>query len=450
MSILDRFVRMIGVISRRTGRGGGTTLPGRVLLKIEPGALRRLGTALEDGTVLVSATNGKTTTSSMLASILGSQVDGIVANAAGSNMPRGVATALVDGSGTLGLFEVDEAWLPGVARDLDPRVILLGNLFRDQLDRYGETETLATRWHEAAQTGSDTTVWVLNADDPMVAEVGRPEPKGGVLYFGIEDESVALDEIPHARDAKHCRACGSVLDFSSIFAGHLGHWRCPSCGQERPRPSVSADRVVLDGMEGVRARISTREDEGTLSLPLPGLYNLYNALGAIAGATALGVPLSDCLNSLSAMDAVFGRAERFDLEGRRLSTLLIKNPVGTNEVLRTLRLEEPPLDLWISLNDGIADGKDVSWIWDADFEVVRDRVASVVCTGTRAPEMALRLKYAGFEDGLIEVREGIGPSLERALDGCSGELFALPTYTSLLELQEYLSESRGLGKYWER
>lgn len=450
MTLLDRFARSVGVLSRLSGRGGGTTLPGRLLLKLDPGALTRLGRELDDGSVLVSATNGKTTSSAMLAAILEARGDAIVANSAGSNMPRGVATALISDSGTTGLFEVDEAWLPRVAEALDPKAILLGNLFRDQLDRYGETEILASRWRDSAQSAGPGTSWILNADDPLVSGVGDPRPAGGALFFGIEDREVALSEVPHARDAKHCGRCGAPLVFEAIFAGHLGHWACPECGLSRPKPDVFADRIRLEGMKGLKARITTGGRTGELGLPIPGLYNLYNALGAIATATALGVDLDQALGALSEMDAVFGRVERFELEGRDLAILLIKNPVGTNEVLRTLGLEAPPLDLWICLNDRIADGKDVSWIWDADFEAIRESVGSVTCAGTRSAELALRLKYAGWPPESIRVEASVGRSIESALDGSRGSLFALPTYTALLELEDHLSESRDLERYWER
>lgn len=450
MTVVDSVARGLGALSRLSGRGGGTTLPGRVLLRLDPGALSRLGSGLEDGSVLVSATNGKTTTSAMLAAILEARGESLVANSAGSNMPWGVATALLDGAGSMGLFEVDEAWLPDVASALSPRAILLGNLFRDQLDRYGETETLASRWRETAQSAGPETRWILNADDPLISEVGEPAPAGGALYFGIDDLGVALPEAPHARDAKHCRSCGGLLEFEAIFSGHLGHWACPDCGLSRPAPSVRADRVQLQGMEGLIARITTETEEGELSLPIPGLYNLYNALGAIAAASALDVPLPVSLRALSTMAAVFGRVERFRLEERNLAILLIKNPVGTNEVLRTLGLETPPLDLWIGLNDGIADGRDVSWIWDADFESLSGSVSTVTCSGTRASEMALRLRYAGWDPAAIHIEAAVGPSLEAALDRSRGSLFALPTYTALLELEDYLSDSRGLDRYWER
>lgn len=450
MTALDSIARGIGRLSRLAGRGGGTTLPGRALLKVDPDAMSRLGSRLEDGSVLVSATNGKTTTSAMLSTILASRQVACVANSAGSNMPWGITTALVDGSGTMGLFEVDEAWLPQVAEALEPRVILLGNLFRDQLDRYGETEVLASRWKKAADSSGQSTTWVINADDPLVAEVGSNEPSGGTLFFGLEDLEAALPEAPHARDAKHCRRCGAVLDFTGIFTGHLGHWSCPECDLARPSPDVYATGIELKGMDGVRATIVAADAMGVLDLPIPGLYNLYNAVGAIAAASALEVPLQDSLAALSGMSAVFGRVERFALENRDLAVLLIKNPVGTNEVLRTLELEEPPLDIWICLNDRIADGRDISWIWDADFEVLATKVASITCSGTRASELALRLKYAGWDTDSIEVIPELGPSLERGLNRCSGSLFALPTYTALLELEDYLSSSRGLDRYWER
>ncbi|HEX7293250.1 MAG TPA: MurT ligase domain-containing protein, partial [Solirubrobacterales bacterium] len=362
--------------------------------------------------------------------------------------------ALLEQSGREGLFEVDEAWLPQVTAQLDPSLIVLGNLFRDQLDRYGEIEAIADGWAAAVAEQAGRTRFALNADDPLIADLGRDaegRPHPGVVHFGLEDTAQALPELQHAFDAKHCRRCGHPYTYERAFVGHLGHYACESCGAARPQPEVAATRVELRGMAGSLVELRTHRGPMRLELPLPGLYNVYNALAAVTACLELGIEPAAIASALSGMRAAFGRVETIEVAGKPVSILLIKNPAGANEVLRTLRLEagEEGIDLWIALNDGIADGRDVSWVWDADFELLEGAVRRVVCAGTRAPEMALRLKYAGWPTEAIEVEPGIERSLDRAVAGASQRLFALPTYTALLELRKLLA-SRGLAKeFWQ-
>jgi len=430
-------------------------LPGRLLLRTAPDAIARLGQRLDSGVTVISATNGKTTTAGMISQILTDEGRALVHNRAGSNMTWGVATALLEQRGDEGLFEVDEAWLPQVAAQLEPELIVLGNLFRDQLDRYGELEHLADEW--AAMVGSRVgrSRFVLNADDPLIADLGRDReerPREGVTYFGVDDPAQAAPSSQHAHDAKHCRRCGHAYAYERTFMGHLGHYSCPSCGARRPRPDVSAVRVELHGMRGSTTLVRTPGGELKLELPLPGLYNVYNALAATAAGVRLGVAPDRIASSLSRVRAVFGRVETIEVSGRPVSILLIKNPAGANEVLRTLSLEAEgePLHIWAALNDRIADGRDISWIWDADFELLtKARVARVTCAGTRAPELALRLKYAGVEEDAIKVVPDIEKSLDQAVGAAPEGVFALPTYTALLELRKLLSD-RGLAReFWE-
>jgi lipid II isoglutaminyl synthase (glutamine-hydrolysing) len=440
--------RLLRALSRRLGRSGGTTAPGRLLLRLSPGAMTRMSRDLDDGSVLVSATNGKTTTSAMLAACLEAAGRPVVHNRAGSNMAWGVATALLDAGGRpgqLGLFEVDEAWLPSVAGQVEPRLLLLSNLFRDQLDRYGELELLADRWAELVERFDGRASFVLNADDPLVADLGRERQR--VTYFGVEDDSQALPGMQHAADSKHCRNCGHAYVYEAVYLGHMGRYRCPNCGRERPAAQVAATRVQLDGMTGSRLELRTPQGPLELRLPLPGLYNVYNAVAAVATALELGVPLTTAGEALEGFGGAFGRVETIAVGGRQMSILLVKNPAGANEVLRTLTLEDGGLDLWLGLNDRIADGRDVSWIWDADFETLAGRVRRATCSGTRAEEMALRLKYAGI-DAELEVERDLERSLDRAVATVAGErLYALPTYTALLELRDLLSR-RGLARRW--
>jgi UDP-N-acetylmuramyl tripeptide synthase len=260
---------------------------------------------------------------------------------------------------------------------------------------------------------------------------------------------MAMAEMQHASDSKHCRRCGAAYVYEAIYLGHLGHYHCPNCGQRRPDPSVYATEIELLGTRSARFALHTPAGDAHVDLPLPGLYNVYNALGAATLCLNLGAPFEQVVAGLGAVSAAFGRAERIDVDGHELSILLIKNPAGANEIVRTLALEPGELDLLGVLNDRTADGRDISWIWDADFELLAGHVRRVTCAGTRAAELALRLKYAGVAPERLEVV----PSLPRALDtalaaaGDSG-LYALPTYTALLELRQELSRRGHVNPYW--
>jgi lipid II isoglutaminyl synthase (glutamine-hydrolysing) len=447
--------RAVGTVARRSGRGGGTSLPGKLLMRLEPGAIAELSSRLSRGSVVVSATNGKTTTAAMIASVLGQAGVSVVHNRAGANMAGGVASSLLAAarpgggiSGELGLFEVDEFWLDRVVPQLRPRALLLANLFRDQLDRYGELEIIADRWAAVvAGLGSGARL-VLGADDPLIADLGRGSTS--VVYYGIEDRSVAVPEMQHAADSKHCRRCGAAYVYDVVYLGHLGRYRCPSCGQERPGVAVAAERIELDGTRRSAFDLRTPAGVARVELPLPGLYNVYNALGAAALCLELEVPLEAVVAGLGDVRAAFGRAERIAIGEVELQVLLMKNPAGANEILRTLMLEPGELDVLAVLNDRTADGRDISWVWDADFEVLAGRVRRVTCAGTRAAELAVRLKYAGVPADHLRVVSSLPRGLDEALrDAESSRLYVLPTYTALLELRSELAERGHAVRFWE-
>jgi UDP-N-acetylmuramyl tripeptide synthase len=447
--------RTAGRLARLAGRGGGTSLPGKLLIRLEPDAISRLAARLPQGNVAISATNGKTTTSAMTASILERTGTRLVHNRAGANMASGVASTLAAAGrggridGELGLFEVDEFWLDRVVPALAPRSLLLSNLFRDQLDRYGELETIADRWAAMVAALAPTARLALNADDPLIADLGRD--RSGVVYFGVEDRSLALGEMQHAADSKHCRRCGTGYAYEAVYLGHLGVYRCPGCGAERPEPVVSAAHVRLYRTDAAAFELRTPAGAVDVALPLPGLYNVYNALAAAALCTTLGVSPRAIADGLGAVSAAFGRAERIVIGERTLSLLLIKNPAGANEVLRTLRLEEEELDLLGVLNDRTADGRDISWVWDADFELLAGRARRVTCAGTRAAELALRLKYAGIDPERLHVVPALPAALDDALTGArGGRVFALPTYTALLELRAELVRRGHVDRFWSQ
>ena len=444
--------RAVGAVSRLRG-GGASSAPGKVLMRLDPRAIEdarrapaarqraRLGHERQDD-------DGRDGRRDPRARRRGARAQPGGREHGRRDRHRRCSPRRARGgriAGELGLFEVDELWLDSLAAQLHPRASCSSNLFRDQLDRYGELETIADRWDAAVHswTGARSSLLVLNADDPLIADLGRGRD-APVLYFGVEDDSLALPGMAHAADAKHCRRCGAPYVFEAVYLGHLGHYHCPSCGQARPaaqrdRDSASPSRASAPPASPCRLpRAKPRS-----RCRCPGLYNVYNALAAAALATALEVDLPEIVAGLQGTKAAFGRAETVTLElapralhgtsrpallpqpptksQRELQILLVKNPAGANEVLRTLALEPGEHDLLGVLNDKIADGRDVSWIWDADFELLAGRIRRATCSGTRAPELALRLKYAGIDPARIRVQPDLSRALrEAAADGPAG------------------------------
>jgi UDP-N-acetylmuramyl tripeptide synthase len=450
LSVEVAAARAAASLSRLAGRGGGTTIPGKLLWKLDPGAIDRLAARLPRGTALVSATNGKTTTASMTAEILRDAVR-LAHNDSGANLVSGVASTLLAARGAeLGLLEVDEAALPEVARRVRPRVVCLGNLFRDQLDRYGELEHLADRWRTTAAALPAETVLVLNADDPQVGTLAGAGRRA--VRYGVDDPEHGRPELQHAADSKWCVRCGTPYRYAAIYVGHLGDYRCPRCGHARPPLDVAARRIELAGIDHATFDLALPEGTRRVRLRLPGLYNVYNALGAASLARALGASPDQVVSGLERFDAAFGRFERIAIGDRTLLMLLVKNPAGANEVVRTLLGGEPPRTLVVALNDATADGRDTSWIWDVDFEPLVPGLERLVATGSRAAELALRFKYGGLDERAIEVE----PELERALDRglaltpTGGELVLLPTYTAMLALRKTVAGRGHVRNYWER
>jgi UDP-N-acetylmuramyl tripeptide synthase len=447
LSIESAALRTAGAVSRVAGRGGGTTLPGKLLWKLDPGAIDLLAQRLPQGSVLVSATNGKTTSAAMVAGILRPRVR-VAHNRSGANLVSGVASTLLSArDAELGLFEVDEAALPEVARRVRPRALLLGNLFRDQLDRYGELEHVAARWRETVGMLPEAAL-VVNGDDPQVGDLAHGHP---ARVFGVDDPRLARPALQHAADSKYCLRCGTPYDYAAAYVGHLGDYRCPNCGHARPQLDVVARNIELRGLDGAEFDLHAPEGTTRVRLALPGLYNVYNALGAASLAFLLGASLDDVVSGLERFSAAFGRFERITVADRRLLMLLIKNPAGANEAVRTLVEGAAPRVAVIALNDAIADGRDVSWIWDVDFEPLIAGIDTLVATGTRAAELALRFAYGGLDRSRIEVVPSLTAALDRGLELTppGGELTVLPTYTAMLALRKIVASRGHVANYWE-
>jgi lipid II isoglutaminyl synthase (glutamine-hydrolysing) len=512
--------RTVGALSRRLHLGGGTSIVGVVAQRIYPGIIAHLATQLEYGCVLITGTNGKTTTSSFITAILRDGGLRVWRNREGSNLERGVASSLViralpnghlrRSGRAISVLEIDEAALPHLVQELPTRVVVFTNLFRDQLDRYGEVDSVASFWRNAISQLPQTATLVLNADDPGVAFLGESFA-GKKIYYGIDDP--ALNQLVDAETARYqvmdtrtCPRCGGEFVYDARFYSHMGHYHCPQCGLRRPDPDIRAVQVQQDAFDRQRVQILAGTSRQEIVIPLAGLYNIYNALAAITAARSLDVEWEPVISGIEQAKPAFGRGERVQVEGRTLRLLLAKNPTGFNEVLRTLFSQGAARHILFVLNDNIADGQDISWIWDVDFERVVGFTRTLVVAGTRAFDLGLRLKYAGVAEEAMTIipplalraaRETMKPrgararfqnvgarfispfsptastapsasptvsttsvqdrvyGLKKALDVALEQtpvgdtLFIVPTYTGLLEVHREL-EQRGLtAHYWE-
>jgi len=436
-----------GALSRVTGRGGGTTLPGDVARAIDPRILTRLTQDLTQGSIVITGTNGKTTTARLVSWLLEGAGHRVVANRAGANLIYGVTAAALNRAGTdgrlradWGVFEIDEASLPRAVEEVRPEATVVLNLFRDQLDRYGELESIAKKIEKALST----TPAVLNADDPRVAEIGlklQRQPE----WFGLDDTSVAAKQLPHAADARTCPICGSSLIFDAVYVGHDGVYRCPNGHFARPQPDIAARDIKLNGFDSLALTI----DDTRIEMPLGGLYNCYNVVAAYAAARSVGLEPKYIADRLRTFKAAFGRQERIEFRGRHLILVLSKNPAGFNETVRTAVEQAKGENYVIGLNDRKADGTDVSWIWDVDFEMLKDHAKVVIPAGVRAYDLAVRLKYAGVsaEQPQTETAKALDLLIKTTDEGDTAYL--LCTYTAMLDLRAELVRRGWASPYWE-
>lgn len=458
--------KVTGAAIRGLGRGGGTAAPGLVAERIDPGLLGKIARRLPAGTIVVAGTNGKTTVSRMLADILQAHHLRVAHNRSGSNLVRGVASALASQSdihgmprADIGVIESDEAAFPEIVHQVQPTVVLLNNLFRDQLDRYGELNTIAAKWRSALQRLPAETIVVVNVDDPTLASISEGLQARRVA-FGLDDDNrrLLLDALPHAADAKVCRRCGRALDYERLYSAHLGAWRCPGCGAARPELDVAGTSIMLndvDGLDLTVTQLSAPDRPLELRLSIPGIYNAYNAVAATAVAATQGVPDVTIATALRAYRSAFGRIERVTYRGHVLTLALVKNPVGFNETLRMLTLATSGLTVptLIAINDLTADGRDVSWLWDVDFEMLCPGSAQLFTTGIRGADMANRLKYAGLADERIvplpaDLAAGLDAFVTALPDGGPG--YILLTYTALLGLRQVLADRGAVEAFWEQ
>ncbi|MFO7951393.1 MAG: MurT ligase domain-containing protein [Bacillota bacterium] len=447
-------------LTRALGRGG-TTLPGRLALILAPQILTELSSRLKEGILVITGTNGKTTTTALINNILKEHRINCIHNQSGSNLSWGVASALIEYASWLGklnqdcaVIEVDEGSFPGVVSNISPRGVTLTNIFRDQLDRFGEIDHIQNSLKEGLEKLPPGSFKAINADDPSLVEIKNDKQKNTV-YYGLELDLPSYPFQNSGRDIKTCPLCSKVLKYNKIYFAHLGHFYCPECHYKRPEPAIKLTGCQFTPGNSTQLEISMPHNNITASVSLLGIYNLYNILAAVACAHGLGIPGDIIVKALKKTTPSFGRMEQFALGDKNITMTLIKNPVGTNEVLRTILTREGKINLLIAINDKIADGTDVSWLWDVDFEQLldhRNKFANIIVSGTRAWEMAVRLKYTGFTPEIIMVEEKLQDAISLALEKSDSEsrLFILPNYTAMLEMRRDLNRM-GLGQpYWNQ
>ncbi|ODA40113.1 MurT ligase domain-containing protein [Desulfosporosinus sp. BG] len=433
--------KLITVALRVTGKKG-TTLPGKIAHWLDPEIMRHLSVAYTEGIIMVTGTNGKTTTANLLASILRGSGKAFAFNQAGANLVTGITGALIQNTrwsgssrASLALLEVDEATVPKLCEQVSPSLAIITNFFRDQLDRYGELDTTVRLVRESLPK---ETVLVLNADDPLVAQFGLNHAE--VVYYGVERTPDSVSESQETREARFCPLCGTELDYTLFHYGQLGIYNCLGCGFHRPEPKILAQNVrPLEGLLLFQVKVTP------FAIALQGYYNLYNALAALTAARQLG--LSDSLigEGLRGFIPQAGRMERFHLQEGEITLTLVKNPTGFDQVIQTMLGLDKPLRILIGINDLAADGRDISWLWDVNFERLglhEARIHQVICTGLRAEDMALRLKYAGVSEGKLVLEHDLTGALDLLQTNWAVEeaIFILPTYTLLFPLREILED----------
>lgn len=416
-------------------RSGGTSFAGMLALKICPNFLKYCRKYCEPNEITVTGTNGKSTTSGILAHILGQGNNRIIHNVKGANMLSGIANVfalnLPCKKFDYAVLESDEAYLTKLYDFMSADFLLVTNLFRDQLDRYGELETTAGFIKNAIDKANP--ILFLNADDPLVANLGKNKE---AFYYGFEDVEYCCDKHKSSSSAPSevfkC-VCGEELKYSKQFFAQQGHYYCEKCGYKRPELTFYGKVKIYD--DYCELSISFEDKSYEFRINLIGLYNAYNALGAISTALFLGIDYDVINNALLSYKSIFGRAEKKVIKGHQTLIQLIKNPTGASEVLKTVDLNSRII---IAINDNYADGRDVSWLWDANFESLKNVQKPIIVSGIRAKDMAVRLKYAGVPVNMIIVEENIKAAIEIALDSDKIEenITILPTYTALLKLNK--------------
>lgn len=445
--LVCRAVKLAAKILHR----GGTAMPGTFACKVYPKLAGVLARNVR--VIMVTGTNGKTTTSRIIEQGLQDSGADYFANRSGANLLSGVTTTFVENSTLYGrcrhacaVIECDEAAFRTVAPLVQPEVILVTNLFRDQLDRYGEITHTLGNIREGILGVPDAKV-CLNADCSLTASLAGDIPNQ-CLFYGL-GEALGGGEAPAVSDASHCIRCKAEYQYKYRTYGHLGHFVCPECGYEKPETDVTVTRLLARDADSSTVEIATGERTQTVRINLPAAYNIYNGAGAVTSLMAFGVAPETALGCVENFQCGFGRMERFELNGVTIRMILVKNPAGCNQVIEYLGgLSEAFLPVFL-LNDNPADSTDISWVWDADYEKFAQQYQrETVVSGIRANDMALRLKYAGIPAQQITIE----PDFDKLLELVASQdkpVFIIPTYTAMLDIRTRLAHLCGTKEFWE-
>ena len=433
---------------------GGTAMPGRYALKLCPDLLARLSKDVR--TVVITGTNGKTTSARMIEQAFAEAGRDTLANRSGANLLDGVTTEFVMNSTLSGkprkrwaVIECDEAAAVRVFPQLKPQVVVVTNLFRDQLDRYGEVTHTLGNIRRAVSSVPEATL-CLNADCSLCSSLALELPNR-VVWFGLEQGAVPSRAKAEISDAPHCIRCKAEYEYDYISYGHLGGFRCPQCGYRRHAADCAVTDVISQRPDGTTVALSIHGEKRIAEINLPALYNVYNAVGALTAAMETGVGADEAVRALGSFRCGFGRMEQFKLGAVGAKMMLVKNPAGCNQVLDFLETVKDRFVLVICLNDRAADGTDISWIWDAEFERLQSiagRIERLIVSGDRAQDMRVRVKYAGIPDSAIEVERDY-EMLVSMLEKSDRDVYFMPTYTAMLELREVMIRHCGGADFWE-
>ncbi len=413
--------KLFSLLAQALNLGSGSTWPGHIALKANKSFIRELLKNSPVQIILIAGTNGKTTTSKLIRTALEENDKKVLQNHSGANLLNGIASTLLLHANLLGklnydyaIFEVDENALPLLLKESTPQYLLLLNLFRDQLDRYGEVNTIASNWKKALVNLPKETTLIVNADDPQIAYLGK-NAKATVLNFGLQTSQLANTKLQHAADSVSCPKCGEKLTFDAIAFSHLGDWHCKKCGLKRP------DITSV----------------GFAIYPLPGLYNKYNVQAARVLLQNIGLTDTQINDSFTDFTPAFGRQEIIQYKNKNIQVFLSKNPTSFNESYNTIR-ELGGKTLLLVLNDRIPDGRDVSWIWDVDLPEL-EGFKDILIAGDRAYDMALRIHYEEYKN--LQTFENLEEAIEKGIKLIEDNeiLFILPTYSAMLETRKIIT-----------
>lgn len=423
--------KSISKLLQLSNKSRGETFPGLVVLTINKNFIKETNRQIPNR-IIISGTNGKTTTTAMIAKVLQDKDINFITNPSGSNLTRGIATASlnINHKTTHLLWEVDEAALTEVCQQVQPTHLVITNLFRDQLDRYGETDTILHNWIDLIKKLPKLQL-ILNADDPSLVYLGQQATNHNVAYFSIQvNSNKKLDD---SSDSIFCPHCRKPLVYKSITFSHLGQFSC-LCGFRSPKPdhfvnSFSYQNNLLE------IKINNLLN---LVIPLVGTYNVYNSLAAYTLLKKIKVNDSDIIRLFAHFKPAFGRQELIKIKNKNILTILVKNPTGFNQTIETLIQFGKKLTLMIAINDKIADGTDVSWLWDVDFEKLIPIIDKLIITGDRADDMAVRMKYTELPDSKVQIIANKIEALDVLLNQEDKNLYLLPTYTVLWEIRSLI------------